>query len=267
MKSSLIDPIDLCFYLQQHVFQKHGHLHQDGMIPSGFNFSRGSGGRGGVVLVDEDTGLINHLFPNRGKLNHHLKPVRNGHLENQRGKLEQSSKLLDENITTDKKTDSNGGTISQFPGKPSDSLTEPDGESPTKKPSLGISELPGIFSDGVTSGDANVTDETSNRAFPESHVIISGPSGKAFPQNWRSATSDQRAKHITELVDKVYSHWWTMTPREGRLVQGSDGKSYRLVRGPPGWMGPPGEDVSPSFIFFPLPLILMPHFFCLVIFN
>lgn len=233
-------------------------------MPSGFNFSRGSGGRGGVVLVDEDTGLMNHLFPNRGKVNHHLKPVRNGHLENQRGKPEQSSKLLDENITTDKKTDSNGGTISQFPGKPPDSLTELDGESPTKKPSLGISELPGISSDGMTSEDANVTDETSKRVFPESHITISDPSGKAFPQNWRSATSDQRAKHITELFDKVYSHWWTLTSREGRLVQGSDGKSYRLVRGPPGWMGPPGEDVSSSFIFFPLSLILMPHFIYLV---
>lgn len=225
-------------------------------MPSGFNFSRGSGGRGGIVLVDEDTGLINHLFPNRGKVNHHLKPVRNGQLENQRGKPEQSSKLLDENITTDKKTDSNGGTIFQFPGKPSDSLTELDGESPIKKPSLGISELPGIFSDGMTSGDANVTDE--------SPIIISGPSGKGFPQNGRSVTSNQRAKHFNDLVDRVYSHLWTLTPREGRLVQGSDGKSYRLVRGPPGWMGPPGEDVSPSFSFFPLSLILMPHFIYLV---
>lgn len=229
------------------------------MMPSGLNFSRGSSSHGGVILVDEDTGLMNHLFHNTGNVNHHLKSVRNGHLENQSGKPEQLSKLLDENITTDKKTDSNGGTISQFPGKPSDSLTELGGESAGKKPSLGISELPGIFSDGMTSGDSNVwtevTDETSKQAFPESHIIFSGPSGKAFPQNWRSVTSDQRAKHITELVDKDYSHWWTIKRRDGRLVQGSDGKSYRLVRGPPGLMGPPGEDVSPSFIFFLLSLI------------
>lgn len=253
-------PTDHCFYLQQHVFQKNEPLNWDGTMPSGLNFSKGSGGRGGVVLVDENTGPLNHLFHNRGKVNHHLKPAKNGH----QGKPEQPSKLLDENITTEKKTDSNRETVSQFLGKPSDSLTNLDVERSTKKPSLGISELPGISSDRMTSGDSNiwmeVTDESSKLAFPESHIINSDPSGKAFPQNGRYVTSDPRAEHITKLVDKDYSHWWTIKPRDGHLIQGSDGKSYRLQRGPPGLMGPPGEDVSPSFIFSLLSLILMSYF-------
>lgn len=236
-------------------------------MPSRLNFSKGSGGPGGVVLEDESTGPLNHLFHNRGKVNHHLKPAKNGH----QGKPEQPSKLLDENITTEKKTDSSRERESQFLGKPSDGLTNLDVERSTKKPSLGISELPGISSDRMTSGDSNmwmeVTDESSKLAFPESHIIKSDPSGKAFPQNRRCVTSDPRAEHITKLVDKDCSHWWTIKPRDGHLIQGSDGKSYRLQRGPPGPMGPPGEDVSPLFIFSLLSLILMSYFIYLFWFS
>lgn len=214
-----------------------------------------------MVLVDEDTGL----FHNRGKVNRHSNPARNGHLDNQRGKPEVSSKLVDENITTDKKADS------PFSGKPSDSVTDPDVESDAKKLSLGISELPGIFTDGVTSEGLNlwteVTDETSKLAFPESHLIVSGPSGEAFPQSWRSVISDHRAERVTKLVDKDDSHWRTTVSRDGRLVQGTDGRMYRLLRGPPGLMGPPGEDVSLPFIFSLLSPILLLYFIYLSFYD
>lgn len=238
-------PTEICFCLQQHAFQKHGSSHRDGTTLLGFNLSRGSAGHGGggVVLVDEDTGL----FRNRGKGNRHSKPTRNGHLDNQKGKPEESSKLVNENTTTDKKTDS------PITGKPSDSVTEPDVESDTKKPSLGISELPGIFTHGVTSEGLNiwteVTDETSNMTFPESHLIVSGLSGESFPHSGRSVISNHRAERITKLADKDDSPWRTIESRDGHLVQGSDGKMYQLLRGPPGLMGPPGKDVSPTFIF------------------
>lgn len=220
------------------------------MMSSGFNLSRRSTGHGGVALVDEGTGLINHFFHNRGKVNHQ-------HLENWRGKPEQSSKLLDENITTDKKTDSNRGTFSQFPGKPSDNIADLDVESTAKNPPLGISELPGIFYDGMTSRDSNgwmeATNETSKLVLTESHVIFSS-SGKSSPQSRRSQINNHRAKQLT---DGDYSHWWTIKPIDERLVQGSDGKQYRLQRGPPGMMGPTGEDVSPSFFFSLLSPILI----------
>lgn len=200
-------------------------------------------------MVDEDTGL----FHNRGKANRHSNPTRNGHLPNQRGKPEESSKLVDENITMDKKADS-----SPFPGKPSDSITDPDIERGAKKPSLGISDLPGIFTDGVMS-EGLLT-------FPKSH-LVSGPSGEAFPQSWGSVISDHRAERVTKLVDKDDSHWWTIESRGGHLVQGSDGRMYRLLRGPPGLMGPPGEDVSPSFIFSLLSPILLLYFIYLFLFD
>lgn len=220
---------------------------------SRFNLSGVSAGYRGVVLVDEDTGH------NRGKLNRHLNPARNGHLDNQRGKPEESSKLVDKDITTDKKADF------PFPGKPSDSVTNPDVKSDAKKPSLGISEFPGIFTDRVTSEGLNVwteaTDEMSKLAFPESQIIVSGPSGEGFPQSRRPVISDHRAERVTKLTDKDDSDWRTIESRDGHLVQGSDGRMYRLLRGPPGLMGPPGEDVSPLFIFslllFPILLFIL----------
>lgn len=208
------------------------------MTLSRFNLSGGSAGHGGLVLVDEDTGL----FHNRGKVNRHSIPTRNGHLDNQRGEPEESSTPVDDNITTDKKADC------PFPGKPSASVTNLVLESEAKTPSLGFSKLPGILTDRVNVR-MEAPHEMSKLAFRDSPLIVSVPSGDAFPQSWRSVISDHRAKDVTKLVDKDDSHWRTTESRYGRLIQGSDGRMYRLQRGPPGLMGPPGEDVSPSFIF------------------
>lgn len=195
-----------------------------------------------MVLVDEDTGL----FHNRGKFNRHLNPVRDGPLDNQKGKPEESSKLVDDNITMDKKADS------LVPGKTSDGITDPDVNSDSKKSSLGILELSGIFTDGVTSEGLNVrteaTDEASKLASPETHLMASGPSGEALPPSWRSVISDHKAERVTKLVDKDDSHWQTIESRHGHLVQGSDGRMYRLLGGPPGLMGPTGKDVSLFYI-------------------
>lgn len=237
------NPTELCFCLQQPAFQKHGNLHLNGTTLTGFNLSGWSAGQTGVVLVDEDTGL----FHNRGKFNRHPNPVRYGPLDNQKGKPEESSKLVDDNITMDKKADS------LFPGKTCDSIIDPNVKSDSKKSSLGIFELSGIFTDGVTSEGLNIwteaTDEASKLAFPETHLMVSGPSGEALPPSWRSVTSDHKAERVTKLVDKDDSHWQTIESKHGHLVQGSDGRMYRLLRGPPGLMGPSGKDVSLSLIF------------------
>lgn len=168
-------------------------------------------------------------------------------------------------MTVDKKADS------PFPGKPSDSVADPDVESDGKKSSLGIFELSGIFTDGVKSEGLNIwteaTDEASKLAFPESHLTVSGPSGEAFPPSGRSVISDRRVERVNKLADKDDFHWQTIESRHGRLVQGKDGRMYRLLRGPPGLMGPPGKDVSLSFIFSPLSSILLLYLIYLSLFD
>lgn len=213
---------------------------------SGFNLSGGSASPAGLVLVDEDTGL----FHSRGKAN----PNRNGHLPNQGRETEESSNLVEENITLDKKADS-----SPFPGNPPHSITDLDVERGAEKPALGTSDLPGILTDGVMSEGLLV--------LPESHLLGSGPSGEALPRSWGSVISHHGAEHVTAPADKEDSHWWTTESRDGHLVQGSNGRMYRLLRGPPGLMGPPGEDVSPSFIFSLLSPILLLYLFYLFLFD
>ncbi|XP_070990827.1 uncharacterized protein [Oncorhynchus clarkii lewisi] len=94
-------------------------------------------GRGDVFVVDEDTDLAD---PNLhgGHLNPQWKPSRQGPKDSHEGKHEPSSKLLDENITTDKKSaDSGGKGIGLFPGKPSDDIIiDLDPVSSSKKPSI-----------------------------------------------------------------------------------------------------------------------------------
>lgn len=221
-------------------------------MPSGSN-RKGSVGRGDVFVVDEDTDLLNPILQSGGQVNPQWKPSRNGLKGNQKGKPELSSKLLEDNITTDKKTDSDGRISSLFPGKPSDDIVDLDIGSATKKPSVGLPVLPKIPSDPRTSTDSNKlreeTDERSRSVSPTPHVIISGPSAKAVVEEGMPITTDHRAEQNGELPDKERPGIVTIVSRDRDLVLGSDGKKYRLQRGPQGRMGPPGPEVSGLMVF------------------
>lgn len=221
-------------------------------MPSGSN-RKGSVGRGDVFVVDEDTDLLNPILQSGGQVNPQWKPSRNGLKGNQKGKPELSSKLLEDNITTDKKTDSDGRISSLFPGKPSDDIVDLDIGSATKKPSVGLPVLPKIPSDPRTSTDSNKlreeTDERSWSVSPTPHVIISGPSAKAVVEEGMPITTDHRAEQNGELPDKERPGIVTIVSRDRDLVLGSDGKKYRLQRGPQGRMGPPGPEVSGLMVF------------------
>lgn len=214
-------------------------------MPSGSSRSKGSVHQGNVFLVEEDTDLLDPIFHNSGKVNPQWKPSKG----NQR-KPEPSSKLLEENITVDKKKDSSGGTSSLFPGKQSHNVMDLHIESATKKPSVSFPVLLKINSGPRTPTDSNklraVTNELSMFVSPKPHVI-SGPSAKEVVEHGRAITTDHRAKHNNRLPEKEQPGIVTMIDRD--LVLGSDGKKYRLQRGPPGRMGPPGQEVSDLKVF------------------
>lgn len=223
-------------------------------MPFGSRRSKGSVVRGDVILVDEDTDLLDPIFHSGGNVNPHWKPSRNGFKGSQSGKPEFSSKLLEENITTEKKTDSPGRTSSQFPGKPFDDVIDLDIKSATKSPSLRFPVLPNIPSDPRTSTNSNklmkVTDERSRFVSPTPHIITSSPSGKAVVEHGRPVTTDDRVKQNNKLPNKEHPGIVTIAYRDGDMVLGSDGRKYWLQRGPMGNIGPPGQDVSGLNIFF-----------------
>lgn len=244
-----------CFVFQHNMFLRRGSSRGDGTVPSGSN-RKGSVGRGDVFVVDEDTDLLDPIFQNGGQVNPQWKPSRNG---NQKGKPELSSKLLEENITTDKKADSGERTSSPFPGKPSDDIIDLDTRNAPKKPPVGIPVVPKIPLDPRTTPDSNrlrgETDEQAGTVSPAPHVIIPGPFVKAVVEKGRPITSQGR-KHTHHRAENNGKHpgkecpaTVTIVSRDGDLVLGSDGKTYRLQRGPPGRMGPPGQEVSGTFTF------------------
>lgn len=228
-----------CFVSQQNMFLRQGSSRGDGTLPSGSSRSKGSVGRGDVFVVDEDTDLLDPIFQNGRQVNPQWKPSRNGFKGNQKGKPELSSKLLEENITTDKKTDSGGRTSSLFPRKPSDDILDLDLESATKKPVVVFPIIPTIPTDPRIDDD-----EWSRSVSPTPLIIISGPSAKG-----KLDTTDHRAKHNGKLPEKERPGVVTIVSRDRDLVLGSDGKTYRLQRGPPGRVGPPGQEVSGLMIF------------------
>lgn len=235
-------------YSQQNMFLQRGHSRGDETAPSGSHRFKGSVGRGKVFVVDEDTDLLDPIFHNGGKVNPQWKTSRDGLNKNQRGKLEQSSKLFKDNITADKKTNSSGRTSSLFLGKSSDDVIDLDIETTTKKPSMSFPMIPKIPLDPRISTDSNklrkVTNESSRFDSLTTHIIISGPSAKGDVEGRKPITTDHKAKHDGKLPDKEYPGRADIIYRHGDLVLGLDGKRYQLQRGPPGQMGPPGQDVS-----------------------
>lgn len=222
------------------MFLRQGSSRGDGTVPTGPD-RKGSVIRGDVFLVDEDTDLLDPVYQNGGKVNPQWKPSRNGL---QKGKPEVSSKHLDENITTEKKTDSSGRSSPLFPGKPSDDIIDLD---TPKKPSVGF---PKVSSDPTTSTDWNKlkeeTDAQTRTVSPTSHVMTSGSFPKKIVEDTTQNTThfDDKVEYNSKKPDKKHSGIVTIVSRNGDLVRGSDGKLYQLHSGPPGEMGPPGLEVS-----------------------
>ncbi|TNN82984.1 hypothetical protein EYF80_006591 [Liparis tanakae] len=198
----------------QNAFLSPGSSRGDGTVPSGSS-RKGSGGRGDVFVVEEDTDLLDPSFQNGGQVNSQWKPSRNGLKGSQKEKPEPSSKQLEENITTDKKADSGGRTSLLFPGKPSGDIIDLDKGNATKKSSVRFS-VPKVPSDPKTSTD-------------------SGTSAKAVVEEGRPVIK-------VKQPDKEEPAVVTIVSRDGDLVLGSNGQMYRLQSGPPGRMGPPGKE-------------------------
>lgn len=106
-------------------------------MPSGASRSKGLI-PGNVFVVDEDVDLLDPRFHGGGKVNPDWRPPRNGPKGSLKGKPDASSKLLEDNITTDKKDDGAGRTSTLFPKKPSDDVIDLDIESATKKPPVRV---------------------------------------------------------------------------------------------------------------------------------
>lgn len=213
-------------------------------MPSGSN-RKGSVGRGDVFLIDEDTDLLDPIFQYNGQDNPRWIPSRNGLKGSQKGKPELSSKDLEENVTTDKKTDTSGRTSSLFPGKPSDDIVDLEIGGATKKPSVGFPALPRIPDPRTTT--VSLTDETNERSrsvSPTPRIIYQSPSAKAEVQKGGPVPTDRSTVNVSKQPRKERPSTVTIVSRDGDMVLGSDGKVYRLQRGPPGHLGPTGPEVS-----------------------
>uniref|UniRef100_A0A3B3H4T1 Laminin G domain-containing protein n=1 Tax=Oryzias latipes TaxID=8090 RepID=A0A3B3H4T1_ORYLA len=216
-------------------------LRGDGTIPSRPD-RKGSAGRGDVFVVDEDIDLLDPVFQNGGYVNPQWKPFKNGLEGRQKGKIDKIPKKFEDNVTTEKKTDSSGRTSLQFPKKPSDEIIDLDIGNTPKKPSAGVSPLPNTPTSPRTSKDSNNLEETE-----ETKTFTSAPTKIIIPVQ-TTMPFDQRIKHIGKgkQPDQGHSGTITIVSKEGDLAIGSDGKKYRLQRGPPGRMGPPGLEGCPG---------------------
>ncbi|XP_076139560.1 uncharacterized protein LOC143122664 [Alosa pseudoharengus] len=187
-------------------------------------------GRGDVFEVDEDTDLVDVLRP--------TKPPRRKPKGSREGKPDQSSKRLDENITTDKKKVEGGSTS----GKPVDNIIDLD--TTKKKPTV-------VFPNGRTrpgpeDADANRLKEDID---PPDFTQVSKPGQtpktkpSTVPSTGRIIEGAGTSKHNGSRENPGRVH---VISREGDLVTMSDGRKFRLQRGPKGYMGPPGEEGFPG---------------------
>ncbi|XP_041667075.1 collagen alpha-1(XI) chain-like [Cheilinus undulatus] len=230
-------------YRRTNGFLRRGSPRGDGTVPSGSS-RKGSLGRGDVFVIDEDTDLLDPIFQHGGQINPQWKPPRNGLKGIQKGKPELSSKDFEENITTDKKTDSSGRTTSLFPGKPSDDIIDLDIGGATKKPSVGFPLNPKIPLDPRTTTDSLKVeaDGRFRSVSPTPHVVLPDSSAKADANDKRPINGDRKTENKGRQPKKEPAGTVTIVSRDGDLVLGSDGKMYWLQRGPPGRMGPPGPE-------------------------
>ena len=200
-------------------------------MPSGTR-REGSLGPGDVLVVDEDTDLFNPVFQGvGGRLNPQWKPSRTGAKGLHEGKAGAPSKGLEENTTTGKRveTDSGAGGESLLPGTPKgDIILDLDTRTGPKKHSA-------AFPDGkIPSGD--------HTRDPEAEEGGSSPGSAGTPSIKRAP--EERTVSLDNAIDEKHQGFVSVVSRHGDMALGSDGRWYRLQRGAPGRMGPPGTEVS-----------------------
>lgn len=195
--------------------RRRGLTRGDGTLPTGVK-RPDSISRGDVFEVDEYTDLIepNTLSKNGGSPHKIRPPLAKGSKE---AKPDSTSKLLDENITTEKSSPDKG-----IPKKPVYNTIDVDDPSILKKTHAG---------------------QNSSSEGPDSNLLQEGGERVTSTPALPSLSSD-RINETHRTVPNVF-----LTDRTGGLVRGSDGKMYYLHQGPPGPMGPPGEPVSTYFFF------------------
>lgn len=189
--------------------------------------------------VDEDTDLVdpNILSKNDGKPSKTFPTETTGSRD---GKPDSTSKRLDENITTDK----------HKPGKPSPkkpvdtTIINLDVQVP-EKPTGSIVLSSEIHLETTSSPE----DRESNLLKEELGATTQAP---LRTTSWEgiSKVSGRKTSNTPDIP--VRPGWGSeehpgtviLTGRHGDLVRGSDGKMYRIQRGPMGPVGPRGEPVS-----------------------
>ncbi|KAF7217746.1 collagen alpha-1(V) chain-like [Nothobranchius furzeri] len=214
------------------AFQRGGSSRGDGTIPSR---PKGSAGRGDVFVVDEDTDLLDPVLLQGGYVNPQWKPSMHGSKGSQKGKPEVPSKKVEENITTEKKVDSRTPSLS--PKNPTDDIIDLVRESAPKKPSLGHPLPPKTSSSPRTSTDSEKPREELD---VETRTVSPAP-------RWIPTTTTTHLDHRTTpnkhtRPDREGPLIVPAGSRDGNLVLGSDGRTYRVQRGPAGRKGPPGPD-------------------------
>ncbi|XP_077594079.1 uncharacterized protein LOC144210983 [Stigmatopora nigra] len=228
---------------QPNVMWRRGTARGDGTHPSGTR-RHGTGGQGGVFLVDEDTELLDLTLQMGGRINPEWKPSKNG--QNQKGKSETLPKKTEDNITTDKKVDPGGRSSLTFPGKPIDHIVNLDSRNTRKKPVL----------ESTTPPKLPTNPQPTFKPIGERQSSSSSPlSGKNY-QNTPVKKVDTTTQNFsyTTHSDKVQVKFQNKSKqatiriisRDGDMLMGSNGKMYRLKPGQVGKMGPPGPEGWPG---------------------
>lgn len=88
--------------------------------------------------------------------------------------------------------------------------------------------------------DLNLTEEDllPSRAYITSGSVTQGQGSKAL------LSQKGQEKSETNYDRSTHQSMTKSTPKHGDLITGSDGKKYRMLRGPPGPAGHPGKRVS-----------------------
>lgn len=201
-------------------------------------------GRGDVFEVDEDTDLLdqNVLSKNGDKPSKTFPTDTTGSRDR---KPESTSKHLDENITVDKHKPGK-----PLPKKPVDTTIinldvseKPTGSTvPSREIHLLTTSSPEDGESNLLKEDFRVTTQAPIRTSWDDMLKGSGRTTSKTP-DIHAGSGGGSEEHPGTIV---------LTGRHGDLVRGSDGKMYRIQRGPMGPMGPQGEPVSINLIYLAL---------------
>ncbi|XP_061118108.1 collagen alpha-2(XI) chain-like [Conger conger] len=197
--------------------------------------------RGDLFLLEEDTDLADpNIPPPGGKKRPRPKPS-------------SASKVLDENITTDKTKAGGGGR--DFPGKPSDDIIDLDSSSSTssglKKTPVGgkaLSETP--LRPQRPDNRSREHDARPSAVPPKGSAPAPthAPRPRSEPDTVTAERDLAAPTHLGQgphgdraPAGETPAGTAKIPPRDGDIIRGSDNKMYRVRKGPRGPTGPYGK--------------------------